>query len=98
MLDVTFTFLLSAFVTLLVTIGPFETAPLFGALTRGQPPVERRRVARRAVVIAGCVLLAFALGGEWLLSVLHVSLPAMRTAGGVLLFLQAIHLILASPG
>ena len=93
-----FPFLLSAFVTLLVTIGPFETAPLFGALTRGQSTDERRRTARRAVAIAGIVLLVFALGGDWLLSVLHVSLPAMRAAGGVLLFLEAIHLMIASPG
>lgn len=93
-----FPVLLSAFVTLLVTIGPFETAPIFGALTRGMSVAERRRVARRAVTIAGAVLLGFALCGEWLLSVLHVSLPALRTAGGVLLFLEAIHLMMQSPG
>ena len=90
--------LLSAFVTLLVTIGPFETAPIFGALTRHAVTADRRRIARRAVTIAGIVLVGFGLCGEWLLSVLHVSLPALRTAGGVLLFLEAIQLMLAKPG
>ena len=89
--------LVSAFVTLLVTIGPFETAPVFGGLTHGRSTAERRRIARRAVTIAGLVLVAFALGGEWLLSALQVSLPAMRTAGGVLLFLEAIKLMFADP-
>jgi multiple antibiotic resistance protein len=90
--------LLSAFVTLLVTIGPFETAPVFGALTQGATPLERRRTAFRAVVIAGIVLLLFALVGERLLAVLHVSLPALRTAGGILLFLEAVKLMTAQPG
>jgi multiple antibiotic resistance protein len=90
--------LLSAFVTLLVTIGPFETAPVFGALTQGLSTLERRRTALRAVIIAGIVLVLFALVGERLLAVLHVSLPALRTAGGILLFLEAVKLMTAQPG
>jgi multiple antibiotic resistance protein len=90
--------LLSAFVTLLVTIGPFETAPVFGALTQGLSTLERRRTALRAVIIADIVLVLFALVGERLLAVLHVSLPALRTAGGILLFLEAVKLMTAQPG
>lgn len=93
-----FATLLSAFVTLLVTIGPFETAPVFGVLTRDLARPERRRLAWRAVSIAGTVLFLFALAGEQLLSILHVSLPALRTAGGILLFLEAINLMTANPG
>lgn len=93
-----FATLLSAFVTLLVTIGPFETAPMFGALTRDLARPERLRIARRSVGIAGAVLVLFALGGEQLLSILHVSLPALRTAGGILLFLEAVNMMTANPG
>lgn len=90
--------LLSAFVTLLVTIGPFEAAPVFGELTRDMTRRERRHLAARAVSIAGAMLVLFAFAGEELLSLLHVSLPAMRTAGGVLLFLEAVNLMFANPG
>jgi MarC family membrane protein len=51
----------------------------------------------RAVVISGLVLVAFALVGKGLLGLLHASLPALRTAGGVLLFLEAIHLMFTAP-
>jgi multiple antibiotic resistance protein len=89
--------LLSAFVTLLVTIAPFETAPIFAGLARDLSPDERRRTIRRAVIISGVVLVAFALIGKALLGLLHVSLPALRSAGGVLLFLEAIHLMFSAP-
>ena len=90
--------LLSAFVTMFVTIGPIETAVIFAALTSGIHRPDRRSLAARSVAIAGLVLLLFALGGAWVLSMLHVSLPAFRVAGGVLLFLQALTLTFSNPG
>ena len=48
-------------------------------------------------LIAGGVLLGFALFGLELLGALHVSLDAFRFAGGVLLLLQAIQLIFGHP-
>jgi multiple antibiotic resistance protein len=92
------TALLSAFITLLVTIGPVETAGIFGLLTSGVHRPGRRRLARRAVAIAGVVLVAFAVAGGTILSLLHISIAAFRTAGGALLFLQAITLIFSNPG
>lgn len=68
--------LLSAFVTLLVTIGPVETGAVFLGLTSGVHRPERRNLAVRAVLIAGGLLTVFTLGGVALLRLLHVSLPA----------------------
>jgi MarC family membrane protein len=90
--------LLSSFVTLFVTIGPIETAVVFAGLTSGDHYKERRSLAFRSVSIAGLMLLLFALAGTSVLSLLHVSLPAFRVAGGVLLFLQALTLTFSSPG
>ena len=90
--------LLSAFVTVFVTIGPIETAVVFAALTAGVHRPERKSLAARSVTIAGVVLLLFALGGGAVLSLLRVSLPAFRVAGGVLLFLQALTLTFSNPG
>jgi multiple antibiotic resistance protein len=59
-------------------------------------------MATRSIVIAGFMLALFALGGTTTLALLHVSLPAFRVAGGLLLFLPALALALtltfASPG
>lgn len=88
----------SAFVTLFVTIGPIETAVIFASLTSGIHRPDRRALALRSVLIAGAVLLVFALGGRAVLSLLHVSLAAFLVAGGVLLFLQALSLTFANAG
>jgi multiple antibiotic resistance protein len=90
--------LLSSFVTLFVTIGPIETAIIFAGLTSGVHHKERRTLAHRSVSIAGMMLLLFALSGNFVLALLHVSLPAFRVAGGILLFLQALTLTFSSPG
>lgn len=92
-----FAAVLSAFVILFVTISPIETAAVFGALTAGIHRPQRLWLAWRAVCIAGVLLLIFALGGNLLLDLLHVSMPAFRVAGGLLLFLQALALTFGSP-
>ena len=88
----------STFVTLLVTIGPVDTAAVFASLTRGIHHANRKSLAARAVLVAGIMLLVFAAAGNLLLDALGVSLPAFRVAGGILLFLQALTLTFARSG
>ena len=90
-------FAASAIVMLLVTIGPFETAVVFGVLTAGARRRMRARLAIQAVAIAGWVLV-FAIGGTEFLQLLQVSMPAFKVAAGILLLLQSIELIFAHPG
>ena len=84
---------LSVFVTLFVVIDPPGVTPIFGALTEQAPTRWKRLMAVRSVSIAFVILLGFAIGGEWLLGKLHISLDAFRAAGGVLLFLIAIDML-----
>lgn len=86
-----------SFVALFVIIDPIGTAALFLALTRGLTEPASRRVAFRAVLIAGTLLLLFAFGGNALLRGLAIGIPAFRIAGGVLLFLVAVDMVFARP-
>jgi multiple antibiotic resistance protein len=85
--------LISALVTLLVVVDPVGLAPIFLALTEGMPDAARRGVAVRASLIAFGVLAGFALGGQWLLAQLGITLPAFRIAGGLLLFAIAFEMV-----
>jgi len=81
-------------VTLLVTIDPIGVAPMFAALTAEHTPLERRRMAVRGVAIAAAVLVGFALCGKVLLGALGIELAAFRIAGGVLLLLLSIDMVM----
>ncbi|MBV9591803.1 MAG: MarC family protein [Hyphomicrobiales bacterium] len=88
----------SALATLLVTLDPPGLAPIFLALTQGMEDQERRQVALRACFIALAILTFFALGGGEILTVLGISLPAFRIAGGLLLFWISFEMVFQSRG
>ena len=75
----------SVIVTLLVIMNPIGSVPIFLALTRSLTHKQRVVAARRASLVALGVIAAFALFGQQILSYLHISLPALQGAGGLLL-------------
>jgi multiple antibiotic resistance protein len=86
-------FAISAFVTVFVVVDPIAMAPTFLAVTDGMPEDARKSVALRASVIAGIILTGTALVGERLLVLFGISLPAFRSAGGLLLFWIAAEMV-----
>jgi multiple antibiotic resistance protein len=87
------TIFVSAFVTLFVIMDPVGTVPLFLSLTGGYSPDRMRRAARQAVLVSFVVISVFAFFGQSILGYLHVSLPALQCAGGLLLLLVALELL-----
>jgi multiple antibiotic resistance protein len=86
----TFTY---ALVALMVIVDPVGTAVVFAAMTPQDTSAERASQARRACLVAWLVLAAFGLAGARLLEAMGIGLPAMRIAGGALLFLTAIEMV-----
>jgi len=84
---------ISAFVTLFVVIDPPGCAPIYASLTADASAAQRRSMAVRAIVIAGAILVFFAMFGEALLSFLHIDLDSFRVAGGIMLFIIAIDMV-----
>lgn len=83
----------SAFVTLFVIMDPPGTVPIFLALTGNKASRERARAAWQAVGVAVSVISVFAVFGQQILDYLHISLPALQAAGGLLLLLVALELL-----
>jgi multiple antibiotic resistance protein len=86
---------LKFFVLFFVIVEPITLVPLFAAMTEGADEEFRRRMALKAVIVAGCVLLLFAVGGAWFLKVMGISVDAFRIAGGIMLFLIALEMVFA---
>lgn len=88
-------FALICFTTFFATIAPFDVAGVFVVVTSGHEEAKRRAMAIRGVLIAGTVLLIFIFLGEYILRVMGITVPALRIAGGIMLFLMALDMVFA---
>lgn len=88
--------LFNDFVTLFVVINPIGTVPLFIAVTRHEPAQTIRKTALRSVMISAIILLTFVVVGQMLLSALNIELGAFRIAGGLVLLIISLRMVLES--
>ena len=86
---------LKALLTMFVVIDPAGLVPVFVSLAGGRSARVQASIARRAVLIAGAVLLLFSLTGGPVLAYLGISVSALRVAGGILLFRIAVDMVFA---
>ena len=89
------------FVGLLAIVDPLGAIPIFLILTARQSPKVKRATIRLTVLSVFSVLIVSLVLGEWILSVLGISINAFRCAGGLILLLMALSMLqsnLTKPG
>lgn len=89
------TFAATSFATIFAIVNPFAAAPIFVAITPTDSDENRRRMARVASIVAGGVLLFFAVMGNRVFEFFGITTPAFRAAGGLLLLVIAIEMMRA---
>lgn len=86
-------FAVKAFLTLFVLIDPIGLIPLFLGLVGARSYQEQKKIALRSTLVAGLLVLGFAVLGGAILRHLGISLEALKVAGGLLLFKIALDMI-----
>jgi multiple antibiotic resistance protein len=89
--------LLNQFFTLWAMLDPIGHLPLFLGATEELARQERRRAAALAVGIAFCILIFFGVAGQFLLHAMGISLLSFQIAGGIILLLFSISMVLGEP-
>src|SRR5512142_684605 len=92
MLD--FTEYTKIFISLFAIIDPFGIIPIIIAFTAGMTAQRRERVGRMASLSVFGILLAALLLGEAILEFFGISIHSFRTAGGILLLLMSINMLI----
>lgn len=91
--------LLSVFIVqfwaLFLTIDAIGATPIFISLTSKCSYAQKKAIANKGVLIAFIILIFFALTGSWLLDLFGITLPAFRLAGGILLILLSIEMVMS---
>ena len=90
-----FQFSLVAFSSVFFLVDPFAAIPSFLVMTSGASALERRHMAKRASITCFLVLSTFALAGGLIFKMFGITLPALKIAGGVLLFLIGLEMLQA---
>jgi multiple antibiotic resistance protein len=80
---------------LFVIIDPPGLIPVFLGLTQHQSLAYKRLIAFKACAVAFIVLMIFTFLGDVILDKLRISEPAFRIAGGLLLLLTSIDMVVA---
>ncbi len=88
-------FIVLSFWSLFVIVDPIGSVPAFLAMTEGDSPQDRVRMAKLASLVTFFVLLTFSLVGKWILSAFGITLPAFEIAGGIVLLKVALDMLQA---
>ena len=83
-------------ITLIVIMDPPGQVPVFLSLVGRRSPEYRRKAAWQAPLVSLFVISVFAVGGRAILGYLHIGIPALQGAGGLLLLLVALQLLTGS--
>jgi len=88
---------LTIFMGLFAIMNPVANTPVFLGLTEGDPDQVRRRVARRALLIAFFVVLVFCVAGSSIFHLFGITFPAFRITGGLVVFVIGFHMLQGEP-
>jgi multiple antibiotic resistance protein len=73
---------------------PPGSIPIFLGLVSDKSPATRRKLAWQAAAVSMVVITSFALFGRWVLSYLNISLESLQAAGGLLLLIVSLELLM----
>jgi len=86
-------FFVYAFISIFSIVNPITAMVTYITVTAAHSPAERMVIARRAVLIALLLAIAFAVAGNYILKAFGITVDSLRVAGGVILFMVALHMV-----
>jgi len=85
--------LAKAAITLFIIVDPVGNIPIFIDLTRNMSKETRQKAFRMAVITGFILLVSFALMGQQILSLFGISIYSFMIAGGILLLIISIKML-----
>jgi len=85
-----------SFIPLFVAVDAIGNIPIYLSLVEHSSKDQRKKIVFDAVTTATAVAVIFMVVGKWIFSLLGITIPDFQIAGGVLLFVIAVRLLM--PG
>jgi multiple antibiotic resistance protein len=84
-----------AALALFIIVDPFGNIPIFVGLTENVQDVQKKKVYNTATIVGVILLLVFAFAGTGILSLFGLSIYSFEVAGGILLLIIAIRILIS---
>lgn len=84
------------FIPIFMAVNAFGNLPLYFSLTEGMKQKDCQKVILSSIIVASIIAVVFMFFGNILLRLMNVSVPDFRIAGGILLLVLSVNLLL--PG
>jgi multiple antibiotic resistance protein len=89
---------ITIFLAVFIVVDPFGIVPVFISLTAAFSQNRKRRTILKSVIVAFVVLCVFIFTGNVILRFLGIQPGSFFIAGGILMFIVSIDLLLGKPG
>jgi len=86
----------SAALLLFLVMDPLGNIPVYLSALKSVDPARQRHIVARELLIAYAILVLFLFTGQYILSLLRISDPALGIAGGIVLFLISLRMVFPS--
>jgi len=90
--------IITIFLAVFIVVDPFGIVPVFISLAGSFPQGRKRATILKAVIVAFVVLCVFIFTGNVILRFLGIQPGSFFIAGGILMFIVSIDLLLGKPG
>jgi multiple antibiotic resistance protein len=87
--------LIRAIIALFIIVDPFGNIPIFVGLTENITEAQRKKTFNTAMVVAFVLLLVFSFTGQGIFEVFGISINSFEVAGGVLLLIIAVRILIS---
>jgi multiple antibiotic resistance protein len=84
-----------AAIALFIIVDPFGNIPIFVGLTENITEAQRKKTYNTAVLVGAALLLVFAFTGQGILTLFGLSIYSFEVAGGILLLIIAIRILIS---
>ncbi len=84
-----------AALVLFIIVDPFGNIPIFIGLTQKMTEVQRKKIFNTAIIVSIILLLVFSFAGQEIFNIFGVSIYSFEIAGGILLLIIAIRILIS---
>jgi len=98
-MNIDYIYAITVFTAIFAIVDPIGNIPIFYSITKKFKIEERKKIIKTSIITATIVLFVFGLIGNYIFMLFHITIPAFRIAGGLLLFRVAFNMLYGvTPG